>query len=182
VAITHFARALGAARAGHAEAATADLDRLAELRDRMKAQGDDYWAGQIEIQRQAAGAWVAWAQGRTEEAIASATAAADAEDATEKAAISPGPLVPARELLADMLLESKRPAEARHAYEAVLRKEPGRLRSEFGAGLAAERAGDLAGARSHYRALMTMCDHADVPGRDALQHARTLVSAGAGLR
>jgi tetratricopeptide (TPR) repeat protein len=172
VAITHFARALGAARGGHADAATPDLDRLAELRDRLKAQGDGYWAAQVDIQRQAAGAWVAWASGRTDDGIATAAAAADAEDATEKAAISPGPLAPSRELLADMLLESKRPVEARRAYEAVLRKEPGRLRSEFGAGLAAERAGDPGGAAAHYRALLAMCDGAEAPGRDILQHAR----------
>jgi hypothetical protein len=181
VALVHFARAIGAARAGRPDAAAADTDRLATLRDRLKAQHDEYWASQVEIERQSASAWVAWARGRVSEAIAAATAAADAEDATEKAAISPGPLAPARELLGDMLLEAGRHADARRAYEAVLAKEPGRLRSEFGAGLAAERAGDAADAAAHYRTLLKMCEGADQPGRDSLQHARTfLPTAGEG--
>jgi tetratricopeptide (TPR) repeat protein len=182
IAIAHFARAIGAARAGQAESARSDLDRLAFLRDDLKARRDEYWAGQVGIQWRAAGAWAAWAQGRKDEAIAQATAAADAEDATEKAAVSPGPLAPARELLADMLLESGRHDEARRAYEAVLKKEPGRLRTEFGAGLAAERAGDRTASLAHYRTLLAMCDQADQPGREALQHAREALSTGSGSR
>ena len=71
-----------------------------------------YWAGQVEIQRQMASAWSAWAAGRRDEALSLAAQGADAEDATEKAAVSPGPLAPAREMLAEMLLESGRAAEA----------------------------------------------------------------------
>jgi hypothetical protein len=103
---------------------------------------DDYWAGQSEIQRQAAFAWVAWARGNRDEALRLASAAADAEDATEKSAATPGPLMPARELLGDMQFEAGRFGEAQRTYEAVLSKEPHRFHAEYGAGLAAERAGD----------------------------------------
>jgi hypothetical protein len=175
VAVTHFARAIGAARAGHPELTAADISRLTALRDELTVRKDAYWAGQVDIQRQMAAAWTAWAEGRKDEALQLAAAGADAEDATEKAAISPGPLAPARELLAEMLLEAGRTADARRAFEAVLKKEPRRLRSEFGAGLAAERSGDLAGAGVHYRTLLEICEPADKPGRQSLQHARSFL-------
>ena len=174
-AVTHFARAIGAARAGHPESTAADISRLAALRDELTAKKDAYWAGQVDIQRQMAAAWTAWAEGRKDEALQLAAAGAEAEDATEKAAVSPGPLAPARELLAEMLLEAGRPADARRAFEAVLKKEPRRLRSEFGAGLAAERSGDLEGAGVHYRTLLEICKPADKPGRQSLQHARAFL-------
>ncbi len=174
-AVTHFARAIGAARAGHPESTVADIARLTALRDELTAKKDAYWAGQVDIQRQMATAWTAWAEGRKDEALQLAAAGAEAEDATEKSAVSPGPLAPARELLAEMLLEAGRPADARRAFEAVLKKEPRRLRAEFGAGLAAERSGDLEGAGVHYRTLLEICQPADKPGRQSLQHARAFL-------
>jgi hypothetical protein len=176
VMVTHFARGLGAARAGRADAAASEAERLAALRDRLKEQRDAYWADQAEIQRLSVSAWTAWAQGRKSEALDLAASAARAEDATDKAAISPGPLAPARELLAEMLMEAGRFADARREFEAVLGKEPGRLRSLFGAGLAAEKAGDTAGAALHYQALLAMCEGADEPARDALVHARAFIA------
>ena len=175
VALAHFARGLGAARLGRADAAATEAATLATLRDRLTSQHDTYWAGQLDIQRRSVEAWIGWARGRKEDALAAAAAAADAEDATEKAAVTPGPLAPARELLAEMLLEAGRPADARREFEAALAKEPHRFRSEFGAGIAAERAGDAAGAAAHYRALAAMCEGADDPGREALQHARAFL-------
>jgi hypothetical protein len=177
VAIRSYARALGAARSGRPEAAAQDLDRMAAAQKTLESGGDEYWAGQVAIARQAAGAWVAWAQGRRDEALTVAAAAADAEDRTEKAAISPGPLAPARELLADMQLAAGRLEEARRSYEAVLRREPGRLRSALGAGLAAERAGDRAAAAAHYRTALTIAEGGNRPGRAALEHARSLATA-----
>ena len=101
-----------------------------------------YWAEQVEIQAQVATAWALYAEGKLEEALAAMRAAADHEDQTEKHAVVPGPILPARELLGDMLMELGRPAEALPQYEASIAKEPNRFRGLYGAGLAAERAGD----------------------------------------
>ena len=171
-AVTEFARAVGAARSGHPAAASSSLDRLAAIRDALRTSGDAYWSGQSEIQRQGASAWVAWARGEKDEGLRLAAAAADAEDATEKSAATPGPLMPARELLADMQFEAGRFADAQRSYEAVLTKEPHRFRAEYGAGLAAERAGDTSAAHAHYRALVAQCAPVTGSPRDALTQAQ----------
>jgi len=171
-AVTEFARAVGAARSGHPDAASSSLDRLAAIRDALRTSGDAYWSGQSEIQRQGASAWVAWARGDKDEGLRLAAAAADAEDATEKSAATPGPLMPARELLADMQFEAGRFADAQKSYEAVLTKEPHRFRAEYGAGVAAERAGDQSGANAHYRALLNQCAPVTGSPRDALRQAQ----------
>ena len=153
-AITHFARALGAARAGDAAAAKPDLARLAELRDQLIAARNPYWAGQVEIQRLAASAWTALAEGQREEALKLMRQAADQESSSEKASISPGPILPARELLGDMLLELGRPALALKEYEASQQREPNRFRGWFGAATAAERAGERDKAKVYYAKLV----------------------------
>lgn len=160
-AITHFARAIGAARSGNPAAAAADIERLAALRDTLKSMQDAYWTEQVDIQRRVALAWVAFAEGRKDEGIAQLTAAADAEDATDKSAISPGPLAPARELLGYMLLEAERPKDALAAFEATVKKEPNRFRGAYGAGRSAELAGDRAKARTYYKQLQTIAKDAD---------------------
>ena len=104
MAITHFARAVGAARSGKPDAATADIAKLAELRDKLREAKDAYWAEQVDIQWQTANAWLLYAQGKYDEALAAMAAAAAAEDKTEKAPVTPGPIVPARELYGAMLL------------------------------------------------------------------------------
>src|SRR6201988_2201758 len=101
-AITHFARALGAARSGNPEAAEADVAKLAELSDKLREAKDAYWSNQVDIQHQIATAWVLNAEGKHDEALAAMKAAADAEDKTEKSPVTPGPLAPARELYVDM--------------------------------------------------------------------------------
>src|SRR2546423_1444486 len=103
-AITHFARAIGAARSGKPEAAKADIDQLAALHDKEVQAKDEYWATQLEIQRQSAEAWSLWASGKKDDALRTLTAAAALEDKTDKSAITPGPIAPARELLGEMLL------------------------------------------------------------------------------
>jgi hypothetical protein len=176
-AMTHFARALGAARSGNPGAAAADITRLTELRTRLEMMRDAYWAEQVEIQRRIAVAWVAFAEGRRDQGLAQMRAAADAEDATDKSAVSPGPLAPARELLGYMLLEAKRPADALLAFEASIRKEPNRFRGLHGAGLAAEAAGDRARAVRFYSQLLETAIDADAT-RPELAHAKTFVSRG----
>jgi len=170
-AITHFARAIGAARGGRPEAATPDIARLAELRDRLQAMTDAYWAEQVDIQRRVALAWQSFAAGRTMEGLAEMAAAADAEDATDKASVTPGPLAPARELYGDMLLAAGRAREAVATFEATMKKEPGRFRGAYGAARAAEVAGDRAKARLYYSQLLETAREADTQ-RPELQAAR----------
>jgi hypothetical protein len=172
-AVTPFARALGAARNGAPAAAAADIDRLKALGDKLTAAQDPYWTGQVDIQRRIAEAWVAFAGGRRDEAIAALSAAADAEDATDKAAISPGPLAPARELLGEMLLQADRPKDALAAFEATMKKEPNRFRAVAGAMRAAEAAGDRATATTHAKELLEIAKTAD-SDRPDLARARQL--------
>jgi len=148
-AMTRFARALGAARSGNPASAKPEIARLAELRDKLRQANDAYWAGQVDIQWQAATAWTLYAEGRHAEALADMTNAADAEDKTEKGTVTPGPLAPARELLGTMLLEHGAYADALVAFEATLKKEPHRLGATAGAAKAAEKAGDAAKARAY---------------------------------
>jgi len=169
-AITHFARALGAARLGQLDAAQQDINKLAELRESAIARQDTYWAEQIDIQYQAASAWVVFAAGNQAEGIRLMGLAADIEDATDKAAVSPGPMAPARELLGIMLLEASRPAEALTALEATLSKEPNRFLTLSNAAKAAQNAGNAAKARQFYQQLLVVAANADVQ-RPALQEA-----------
>ena len=164
-AITHFARAVGAARSGNPQAAAADVTALQALGEKLAAAKDAYWTEQVRIQREVALAWIACAEGRRADAVAQLRAAAAAEDATDKSAVSPGPLAPARELLADMLLEMKQPADALVEFEAVMKKEPHRFRATAQAARAALLAGDK-GKAGRYRAeLLEIAKAGDKPGR-----------------
>jgi tetratricopeptide (TPR) repeat protein len=173
-AITHFARAIGAARAGNPGAASADIERLAVLRDTLKSMQDAYWTEQVDIQRRIALAWVAFASGDKESGIAQLSDAAAAEDATDKSAVSPGPLAPARELLGYMLLDAGRAREALAAFELTVKKEPNRFRGLYGAGRAAEAAGDRGKAIAFYKQLLAVAGEADTE-RPELRDARAAV-------
>lgn len=175
-AITRFARALGAARSGRPDAANVEVEQLAALRDKEIAAKDEYWTTQVEIQRQAAEAWMLWAQGKSSDAIALMRKAAALEDTTEKAAVTPGPLAPAHELLGEMLIEAKRPGEALKEFETGLEKEPNRFRSVYGAGRAAELAGDKNKARTYYAQLIKICEKSGASPRQELAHARSFAS------
>jgi hypothetical protein len=170
-AMTHFARALGAARTGALEAARGDMAALGDLHEQLLKMNDAYWAEQVEIQRLVANAWIAFAAGEAAEAERLLGAAADREDATEKSAVTPGPLMPARESLGDLLIELKRPADALPMYEKNLAKEPNRLKSVYGAAHAAELAGNNAKARDYFTQLATICARADTPDRPELRAA-----------
>ena len=161
-AMTHFARALGAARVGNAGAAKADIAKLAELREKLREAKDAYWTEQVDIQWQVATAWMLYAEGRTDEALKAMGAAADAEDKTEKHPVTPGVPTPARELYGAMLLERGQAREAFAAFEATLRKEPNRLGATIGAARAADKAGDAAKARQHYAAAVALTENADL--------------------
>jgi hypothetical protein len=164
-AMAYFARALGAAHRGDTATARVAIDSLAVIRDRLGARGEPYWAEQVAIQQLGAQAWLAFAQHRTDTALARMREAAQREDVTEKSAVTPGPLAPARELLGDMFMELRRPREALVEYRATLAKEPNRFRALYGAMRAASLAGDGAEEKQYRSSLRTLCANADVPGR-----------------
>jgi hypothetical protein len=171
-ALTWYARAIGAARLGDTAAVRAAIEKLQVIQQQLAAAQERYWAEQAEIQRRAATAWLGFAEHREAEALAQMREAAALEDATEKAAVTPGPLVPARELLGEMLLLAKRPAAAQQAFEATLKREPNRFRALHGAARAASLAGDRAAAARYYGQLVKICTRADRPGRPELAEAR----------
>ena len=171
-ALTYFARAIGAAHIGDTAIVRSSIEALQKIQDQLTLTKEDYWAQQTEIQRRGAEAWLAFAEHRQADALTGMRAAAEMEDSTEKAAVTPGPLAPARELLAEMLLEFKQPAEARKEFEATLKKEPNRFRAVYGAGRAASLMGDRAAARRYYDQLLKICERAEKPDRPELADAR----------
>jgi hypothetical protein len=171
MAISHFARALGAARAGHPRDAQEDVAKLTELRDKLRDAKDAYWANQVDIQRQIATAWMLQAEGKSDEALAAMRAAVEAEDKTEKSPVTPGPLAPARELLGDMLLAHGDAAGALAAYEATLIKEPNRFNATAGAAAAADKLGDKAKATAYSEKLVALAAGSD-SDRPALVRAK----------
>jgi hypothetical protein len=172
-AVTPFARALGAARSGSPAAAGAEVARLKALAEKLAAASDADWAARVDVQRRVAEGWVAFAEGRRDEGIAALRGAADSEDATDKSAVSPGPLAPAREMLGEMLLEAGRPKDALAAFQTTMAKEPNRFRAVAGAMRAAEAAGDRALAAKHARELLELGKSAD-SDRPDLSRARNL--------
>jgi Tetratricopeptide repeat len=160
-AVTHFARALGAARSGNPEAAKVDIANLTDLRDRLRDAKDAYWTEQVDIQRQIAEAWLLHAENNRDDALSAMSAAADAEDKTEKHPVTPGVPKPARELYGVMLLENGKAKEAIAAFEATLRKEPNRLGAYAGAAMAADKSGDHVKAREYYKKVIEIADAAD---------------------
>ncbi len=146
-AVNAFARGVGAARSGNAAGAIEQKIRLVALRNSAANMGLPYWVEQIDIQRAIVDGLGLCAEGRKAECLDALKASAAREDATEKHVVSPGPIVPARELLAEMLLAQDKSADALHEYEAVMKKEPNRYRAIAGAMVAAERAGEHTKAR-----------------------------------
>jgi tetratricopeptide (TPR) repeat protein len=155
-AVLVFARGLGAARSGDVAAARRDVERLQALREALVAAKQDYWAGQTEIQIKAVEAWSALAEGNGETALALMREAATLEDATEKHPVMPGPVVPAHELVGEMLLALDQPAEALREFEISQQIEPNRFRGLYGAALAASATGDAGKARGYYQALLAL--------------------------
>ena len=141
-AITHFARALGAARSDDFDAAQADIAKLKELREGLEKASQSYWAEQVEVQILGAQAWVAYGQGNKDEALKFMNAAADLEDGSAKHVATENRLYPMRELLADMQMQQGEPAAALKTYQTSMRATPMRLRGFYGAAKAAEAVGD----------------------------------------
>jgi hypothetical protein len=137
VALAVWARGMGLARSGHAREARAQADELSRIQARLKATGDDYWSLQTGVLATEVLAWSAQADGDAAGAVTLLADAADREDAVEKRPVTPGPVLPAREQLGDLLLAQKRPDEAATAFRAALLQAPNRAGAVQGAALAA---------------------------------------------
>jgi predicted Zn-dependent protease len=174
-AMTQFARALGAARSGDAAAAEKGVQELARIVDGLKAAKNNYWATEVEVQRSGAAAWTAYAKGNRDEALALMRSTADLEDKSEKREGPPARLVPARELLGEMLLEMKRPAEALKEFEASEKHDPNRFRGIYGAAQAAAESGDNAKAKRYFARLVEMAGKGDP--RPELEQAKKYLAA-----
>lgn len=170
-AIIHFTRALGAAHTGNLKEADVEIKDLKNCYDTLLAKKDAYKANEVLIQVKAAEAWLLFKQGKTDEALKQMYLAADMEDKTEKHPVTPGEVVPARELLADMLLEMNKPDEALAAYEADLKRHRNRFNGLYGAGLAAQRSNNPEKATLYYKQLAAVTNSADSK-RPELEAAR----------
>jgi len=171
----HFARALGLSHTGNPEAARMEVLKLSSLLDTLVQGNDSYWADQVDIQRETAIAWITLAEGKREDALKQMRSAADHEDRTDKHNVTPGVILPARELLGEMLLELNQPPEALVEFEATLHMAPNRFNALSGAARAAKLSGDSAKAKTYYTRLIAICEHAD-GDRPELQDARSLLA------
>jgi len=157
-AIIHFGKLLGSAHSGDLHAAEMQLLRLGALQAELLDQKDAYKARQVEIQKTAGKAWIAHVKGANAEAVGLMKKAADWEDSTSKHPVTPGEVLPARELYADLLFDLRQYGAALREYLAVLEKCPGRFNALFGAAQSAEQLGDTANANKYYKQLLAMAD------------------------
>src|SRR6266699_1545950 len=176
-AITHFARAMGAARSGDAAAAQADIDKLKQLREGLLAGRQPYWAEQVEIQVLAATAWLHNGHGNREEALKFMRGAADLEDSSEKHVAMENRLYPMRELLGDMLRGYGEPAAALKEYEVSMKNAPNRLRGYYGAAKAAQDSGQAKKAGAYYKQLARLTRDADGDRPEIVELKQYLASA-----
>jgi tetratricopeptide (TPR) repeat protein len=175
MAIMVYARALGAGRSGNAPAVHEEIERLRRLREAMIQAKNTYWAQQADIQIKVALAWATFAAGNKQEALKFMREGADMEDASDKHPVTPGHVLPARELLGEMLLELQQPALALKEFEASHKLEPNRFRGLFGAAQAAELSGDTDKARTYYSKLVEVSAKADTE-RPELQKAKAFLA------
>jgi tetratricopeptide (TPR) repeat protein len=173
-ALVHYAKAIGAARAGDAGAARRSTDEIAAIRKAMPATRDYDWSGSIGAQWEAATALIAIAEGKKDDGLRQLRTAAEHEDAVDKHPVTPGALLPVREMLADILFENGAAAEALKEYEAVLKIAPRRFNATAGAGRAAEKAGDKTKSRAYAMQLLEIAKNAEV-SRPELTWARSSV-------
>ena len=171
-----FARGLGAARTGDVAAARKDVTRLQQLEDSLNGAKSGYWAAQTDFQAKAVEAWIALADGRNDEALSLMRAAAEAEDASDKHPVTPGNVVPSRELLGEMLLILDQPTEAFTEFERSLMRDPNRFRGIYGAARAAEAAGDPQVARDYYARLQKLAAGRDSERPELMQADAFLAS------
>ncbi len=174
--ITHFARGLGAARSGNISAAQKSKERIDVLHQHIVEADQQYWAVLADAQRKTISAWIAFAEDKKDEALRIMREAADIEDSVDKHPVTPGAVLPARELLGEMLLLLNKPGEALAAYEASLKISSNRFNSLYGAAQAAERANNSEKAKSYYSQLMQNCDDA-TSDRPGVKQAKTFLAS-----
>jgi hypothetical protein len=174
-ALVHYARAIGAARAGDVATARRSVDEIAVIRKALPATRDYDWSGSIGAQWEAASALVAWAEGKKTDGIRLLRLAAEHEDAIDKHPVTPGALLPVREILADVLLEDGAAADALTEYEAVLKTAPRRFNATAGAAKAADKAGDRTRARAYAMQLQEIAKGGET-SRPELQWARAYLT------
>jgi tetratricopeptide (TPR) repeat protein len=180
-ALTYWARAMGSARTGDVAAARQNLNHLQSIEKKLNESKENFWATQTEVLVREASAWIAQAaseknqNAQQDEIVRLMRSAADLEDSMDKHPISPGPVLPARELLGELLLELHRLAEASAAFEVSLRDAPNRFNSLFGAAKSAELAGDGTRARQYYAKLIENCS-TEQASRSQLSEAKTYLA------
>ena len=172
--IIHFTRLLGSVHTGKLAAAKAELSKMNNLYDTLVSQKDLYKAAQVQIQMKAGEAWILFKEGKNDEALQLMTLAASMEDKTEKHPVTPGEVIPARELLADLLLQMNKPSKALDAYEADLKNHPNRFNGLYGAGVAAEKFGDKEKANYYYHQLIRVANSKN-SNRPEVELAKTAV-------
>ena len=170
-AIIHFTRLLAAVNTGHPDSAKTALKSLRIIYDTLMSQKDLYKANQVQIQIKTGEAWILMKEKKEAEALQTMMAAADLEDKTEKHPVTPGEVIPARELLGDMLLQMNKSAQALEAYEASLKTHPKRFNGLYGAGLAAEKSKNLSKATDYYQQLLASANSVN-SNRPELETAR----------
>ncbi len=168
-AIVHFTRILGLANTRDIAAAKSEFKNLSALHDTLVKQGEVYQANQVEIQLKSSEAWILFREGKNDQALKLMNLAADTEDRTEKHPVTPGEVVPARELLGEMLIQMDRPGEALIAFETSLKKHPNRFNGLYGAAAAAKESNDPAKEKMYYRKLRSIANSKD-PERPELLH------------
>ena len=149
--------------------------KLSEIQSTLAAAKNNYWADQVEIQRRGAAAWLAHAEGKQDDALTLMRSAVDLEAATEKHPVTPGPIIPALELLGDMLIELNQPEQALLQFETSLKDSPNRFNGLYGAARAAQLAGNGKKARTYYAKIVTLSAHADSV-RTELQKAKDFLA------
>lgn len=174
-ALIYYARAVGAARSGNTASARKDVEKLSAIQSALTEPKGSYWANQVEVERRTANAWLALAEGNKAEALTLMRSAADLEATTEKHPVTPGPILPARELLGDMLIELNQPEQALREFEGSLGDSPNRFNGLFGAARAAELSGDKKKAGDYYAKIVTLTANAD-SDRIELQKAKEFLA------
>lgn len=174
-AITYYSRGLGAARSGDTKSARKAKARLDELYHSTIQNGEEYWGVIVDAQRKTVAAWIAYSEGDKDNALKMMREAADLEDSVDKHPVTPGSVMPAREMLGDMLIMSNKPEEALEAYKASLKISPKRFYSLYGAGYAAELSGNNEKAKTYYTELIELTSNADSE-RSRVGHAKEYTS------
>jgi tetratricopeptide (TPR) repeat protein len=174
-AIVHFARLLGSVNTGNKRAVENEFNELLIAHERLLKKNDALKANKVQIQIEASKAWMLFNEGKMDEAIAAMNVAADLEDKTGKPPVTPGDIIPARELLGDMLLQMNKPAMALAAYEASLQKTPNRFNGLYGAATAAQQSGNTTKTKLYYQQLVSVAGNS---ARSEIAEAKKFLSKG----